>query len=106
MMEFKLVGNWHGAKRALATLPYKIRLAAKQGERRAARELVRIVKGHINNQDLGWAPRAENTDSRDPRILVDTKAYYRAIKVWESNGVFFAGVNRSEFDTKGRRISD
>lgn len=106
MIEFKLVGDWRGAQRALDQLPRQVKTAALWGQEKAARKLVRIVKAHIDTQDLGWEPRAANTNSNDPRTLVDTEAYYNSIKVWRSSGTYFAGVKRSEYDSKGRRISD
>jgi hypothetical protein len=106
MIEIKMIGDWRGAKRGLQELPFMVKSSALWGQRKAAERLVKIVKAHINNQDLGWAPRSANTSSNDPRTLVDNEDYYKNIKAWRKNELYYAGVPRDKYNGKGVRISD
>jgi hypothetical protein len=106
MIQIKMIGNWKGAKRGLEELPLLVKSSALWGQRKAAERLVRIAKAHINNQDLGWAPRSERTNSSDPRILVDNEDYYKSIKAWRKDNIYYAGVPRDKYNGKGVRISD
>jgi len=106
MINITLTGNWTGAKMGLAALPAALQSSSIYGQRKAAEKLVKIVKGHINNQDLSWLPLAPGTNSGDPRILVDTEAYYNAIKAWRSNFTYYAGVPVSAMNHRGISISE
>jgi hypothetical protein len=106
MIEFVVLGNWERVTRAIEDLPKSIRVASVRGQKKAAEKLIKIVKGHINNQDLGWFQRSDSTHSGDSRILVDTEAYLNAIKFWRVGELYYAGVKRTAFNSKGERISD
>lgn len=101
MMEVKFIGNWEIVGRALKKLPQTLNSAGVWGQRKAAERLVSIVKGHINNQDLGWAPRSARSTSGDARILVDDGDYYSSIKAWKSGNSYFAGVPKNAVNEKG-----
>jgi len=104
MIEFEFIGNWIVAGRALKKLPEILKSSGIYGQRRAAELLVKIAKAHINNQDLGWAPRAERSQAGDSRILVNSEAYYGAIRAWKKGDEYFAGVPKDSFNAKGISI--
>lgn len=106
MIEFQIFGDWTKVRRGLAKLPRDVKEAAIEGQRQVAERLVKVVKGHINKQDLGWAPRSENSIAGDPRILVNTEAYLNSIKAFRKGGMYFAGVPRSAKDSEGRSIAE
>ena len=99
-------GNWEAAARGLAVLGPELASAAMWGQQKAAEKYIKIVKGHIDNQDLGWVPLSENTNSGDTRILVDTEAYRSAIKAWRTGYVYYAGVKSSATNHRGTSIVD
>lgn len=101
-----LFGDWRRVQIALTNLPRMVMTSAAWGQRNVAEKLVKIVKGHINNQDLGWSPRVSTTNSNDPRILVDYGDYYGAIKAYSDKGIYYAGVKRDAFNRSGTRIAD
>lgn len=106
MLEVELEGDWPGVSLALNTLPLSIRSSAIWGQRKAMEKVVKIVKGHINAQDLNWAPRSEKRVFGDPRTLVDTEAYYASIKAWKDGDSYIAGVPSNATNVKGDRIAD
>lgn len=99
-------GDWRRVQMALNNLPRIVMSSATWGQREVAEKLVKIVKGHINNQDLGWSARVDTTNSNDPRILVDYGDYYGAIKAYSDKGIYYAGVKRDAFNREGTRIAD
>lgn len=105
MIEFNLIGQWAGVADALDMLPAEIQSSAVWGQRKVAERLIRIVKGHINDQDLGWEPLDPKTNSGDPRILVDYEDYYSAIKAWKDLGTYYAGVPRTAKNRRGISIA-
>ena len=58
---FEMVGNWNGVEAALMALPHELRKSAMWGQRRAAERFVKIVKGHIRNDDLGLESKKYNS---------------------------------------------
>lgn len=95
-----------GVKLALQSLPLQVRSSAMWGQQKVANKLVKTVKKHLNSQDLGWAPRSARSKSSDPRILVDTEAYYGSIRAWRTGDTFNAGVPANAFNARGQRIAD
>lgn len=102
----QIFGDWRKIQRALDSLPKAVKQSASWGQRKAAEKLIKIVKDHINHQDLGWSDRADSTNSNDPRILVDSGDYYAAIKAYSDRGTYYVGVKRNAFNSEGTRISD
>ena len=82
-----------------------VKNAAIAGQRKAAERLVKIVREHLNKQDLGWAERSSTTNSGDSRILVDYGEYYDAIKAWRKNDIYYAGVKNDAYNHRGIQIS-
>lgn len=108
MIQIRLEGNWNGVANKLGSLPHVVRNAALAGEKKAANQLVKIVKKHINEQDLGWVPRAEGSRENDPRILVDTATYLKSIQAWKpgNSNSYFVGVPKSKYNQRGVRVAD
>lgn len=104
MIEMKFFGNWLIAGRVLQKLPGILKSSGVYGQRRAAELLVKIAKAHINNQNLGWAPRSDRSVAGDARILVNSESYYGAIKAWKSGDEYYAGVPKDAFNAKGISI--
>ena len=103
---FKKFGKWQQATIGLKTLGPELRASAMWGQRKAAEKYIKIVKGHIDNQDLGWVQLDGDTNSGDPRILVDTEAYRSAIKAWRSGYKYHAGVPKGAVNWRGVSIVD
>jgi len=106
MIEFKLDGNWPGVLVALRGLPVSLQAAAVWGQRKVAEGLVKKVKDHLKNQDLNWPERSEQYNAGDPRILIDTEAYFRAIQAFKQGTTYYAGVKDNKYNAKGDRIVD
>lgn len=106
MVEFKLTGNWSIVNNRLKALPLEVESSATWGQRKAAEMIVRLAKAHINNQDLGWRPRAATTNSGDSRILVDSEDYFKTIKAWKQGPVYYAGVPRTKYNWRGVPIHE
>lgn len=104
MMDIEFTGNWEVAGRILRQLPTTIKSAGVYGQRRAAERLVKIVRDHINNQDLGWAPRSSKSVEGDSRVLVSSGDYYGSIRAWKNGDSYFAGVPKNSYNSKGIAI--
>jgi hypothetical protein len=97
-------GDWAGVTAELNRLPATLKSSALYGQRKAAEKLLKIVKGHIDNQDLNWAPLIRPDLSNDPRILVDNETYRNNIKTWQVGGQRFVGVKRDVINTRGQFV--
>jgi len=105
-LHFKKLGPWAWANMSLKMLGPELYASALWGQRKAAERYIKIVKGHIDNQDLGWVPLDRATNSGDDRILVDTEAYRNSIKAYRKGGVYHAGVKRGATNSRGISIND
>lgn len=98
------IGDWAGVESRLRRLPVDLKSSAAWGQRKAAEKLVKIVKGHIDNQDLGWAPLKNPESSGDPRVLVDYGTYRDNIKTWQKNNTRYVGVKKDVINHRGERV--
>lgn len=98
-------GPWNKITMNLAGLAPALQSSAVWGQRKSAERLVKIVKDHIDNQDLGWPKLSPDTLTGDPRILVDNQEYYNSIKAWKKGNTYFAGVPAGSVNSRGIRIS-
>lgn len=98
------IGDWAGVKRKLNRLPYALKAASLWGQRKAGEKLVKIVKGHIDKQDLGWTPLKDPGRSNDPRVLVDQGTYRDNIKTWQKNYTRYVGVKKGVVNTRGEQV--
>lgn len=93
------IGDWAGVQTFLDNLPRYLDSSAKWGQRKAAERLVKIVKGHMDAQDLGW--EASTTASGDPRTLFDSGLYRQSIKTWQVSGTRLIGVKKDIYNRQG-----
>lgn len=100
-LRFNLTGHWTKTVTNFKTLPRDTLVATSLAHRNFGRRLERRVKRHMRNQDLPWAPLAKSTlyhrrmrGNYGTGALMDTQAYYHAIKVWQSSYVVYVGVPR------------
>lgn len=88
-LKFTLLGRWDEAVKTLNRLDPVIKEASLSAQMALGEQIVKVVKGHILNQDLPWLPLTEkylerkNAVGADPRILIATQSYLNAIKVWK-----------------------
>ena len=82
MIQIKTIGLWQRELRKMRYLPRDIHVSAMWGQQKAANRLVEIVKGHLERQDLSWAPLAESTKRTkyDWRTLIESETYINNIK--------------------------
>lgn len=102
-ISFTTIGDWAGVQRQFQELPQKLKASSMWGQRKAAEKLVKILKGHIDNQDLGWTPLAFPERSGDPRVLVDYQTYRNNIKTWQKGGERYIGVKKDVVSKNGNR---
>lgn len=104
-LEITPVGNWARVIRTVQNLGPDFKEAGLKAQMKVAREIVRKVKAHIRNQDLGWRPLAESTIAikesygLDSKVLYAHGGYYRAIEAWQkgSQHMVFAGVKKGKY---------
>lgn len=96
-VEFKKIGDWKKVQRHIDKLNLNLSSSITWGERKVGERLVKIVKGHLRNQDLSWDPLSTETvwkKKGDARILIWTNAYLDGIKTWQESGKRFIGVKK------------
>lgn len=94
-LQIKLEGDWKKVGLRLANLSPVLTKLSKASQRAISERLVRIVKGHLSNQDIpGWEQLSDSTVMNKGRedILLDTELYLDSIKAWSQGGVYMAGV--------------
>ncbi len=109
-IEFKKFGEWGLTEKKLRKLDSVIKASLNYGEKKAAEMLLKVVKGHLTNQDLPWQPLADSTiwkKKGDARILIFTETYLNNIKTWKNGGTRYIGVKKGVTHPKtGEEISD
>lgn len=104
-IDFKPLGNWADTLRKLNRLGPDVRDASTKAQLKVAKEIVRRVKAHIRNQDLGWPPLSAEYSAvklafgLNPKTLYAYGNYYRAIEAWKAgnNSVVNAGVKKGKY---------
>lgn len=101
-IKFELFGQWGRAMRIFAKLGPDVKQSSINAQTKVADEIVKRVKGHLRNQDLGWkrldpdyaARKAEAGVSG--KTLMAYKKYYESIKTWTSGSrsLVMIGVKR------------
>ena len=103
-IHIRTIGPWRRELRKMRNLAPDIHASAMWGQEKAARRLVKIVKGHLINQDLKeWPPLAPSTVRRkdDWRILIDSETYLNNIKHFRKGYTYYAGVKRGVTQPNG-----
>lgn len=89
-IKFELFGRWAETMKVLGRLSPEIKEASIKAQMKVGREIVKKVKAHLRNQDLGWAPLDTDYARRKSRLGLDTRTliswgtYYNAIEMWTS----------------------
>lgn len=104
-MQIKPIGNWSKVIRTFQTLGPAIKRASIKAQLKVCNEILRKVKGHLRNQDLGWKKLSPGYSARkhelglDPRTLIAYGNYYHAIEVWQvgSRHMVFVGVKKGKY---------
>lgn len=106
-IQIKTIGLWQRELRKMRYLPRDIKVSSNWGQQKAAQKLVGIVKGHLEKQDLPWAPLAESTKRTkyDWRTLIESETYINNIKAFRKGGVYYAGVKRGVTEPNGIETS-
>jgi hypothetical protein len=87
-IKFELFGDWNEAMKTFARLGPNVKEASLSAQLKLAKEIVRRVKGHLRNQDLGWKELSNEYAKKKRKAglssntLMAYKTYYENIKVW------------------------
>lgn len=99
-IKFELFGDWDKVTRVLHSLGPKVKIASKAAQHKVGTVIVKKVRGHIMNQDLGWqeldpeyAGRKAKA-GRSSKVLISYGAYFNNIKVWYSGQMLLIGVKK------------
>lgn len=103
----KKVGNWDGTIKALKNFGPQIAKEAKQSQRRLAVNMRAAIIGHIQAQDLKWAPLRPDTLKRKQNknrymIYMDTETYINSITINTKGNSVSVGIKRGQ-PYKGRK---
>mgnify|MGYP001068204888 CR=1 FL=1 len=88
-ISFELFGDWDKALRTFSKLGPVVKESSLAAQLKVGKEIVKIVKGHLRNQDLGWAKldaiyaKRKSAAGLSGKILMSYKTYYDNIKVWQ-----------------------
>ena len=101
-MGIEMTGNWSGLIADITLLPDMLKTSAIWGQSKYAEKLVRVVKGHIMDQDLNWVPSKKASLGTNDLTLYDTGTYYRSIKTWQQNYTRYIGVKKGIIEPKSK----
>lgn len=104
------VGDWDGTIRFIQqTLGVDATRVVQNAQKTEAENLVEVVKGHIENQDLPWVPLSPRhvLKKGHDNIYQHTGVYYNNIRVWKEGKAYLAGVKKGVLYTNrgGSKIS-
>lgn len=112
-LKFELFGDWEKTIKLLQKMGPEVKEASLKAQLKVGKQICKIVKGHLRNQDLGWVALNEKyaekkSDSGlDGRTLIAYGAYYNAIQVWQSGNRHLVniGVRNGIYthDLRGKR---
>lgn len=105
VIQFDFFGDWRKAGTMTAGLAPTVKRAIRTGQEAGAKKLIKIVKDHLLNQDLNWAPISARAKKNDPRILIDSQAYLTSIKYWQEGYNVMIGVPRGLTEPSGMEIA-
>lgn len=105
-LDIKLFGQWEETIRVLQKVSPAVKEVSIKAQLRVGREIVRRVKAHLRNQDLGWQPLSSSYQKRKAdaglpsgKILYAYGNYYRNIEVWRraNHHLVYIGVRRGRY---------
>lgn len=104
-VEVKLFGRWEETIKMVQNLSPAIKIASIAAQMKVCNEILKRVRRHLRNQDLGWRPLSSRYSALkaesglDGRTLIAHGTYYHAIQVW-SKGIghmVFVGVKKGTY---------
>jgi Phage virion morphogenesis family len=111
MISFKLEGNFDEIKQRIDSLKSIIEEELQAAFDEAGAKAVELLKGHIEQQDLGWRPLSEAyllskaKEGYAQEILQRTKKMYESITYNAGEGGFWAGIPDGAQSDTGESIS-
>lgn len=107
-VRMKLDGPWMAINSMMSNLQPDIVAAYLIAQRKIAKKLQAIVKGHIYNQDLGWAALSGSTQSRKGhgKAYYDTGTYLQNIKIITRGTRIYVGIPKNLADARGVYYAD
>ena len=93
----KPFGNWAGARNMTSTLDKSIKRSIRAAEEKIAKKLIKIVKGHIMNQDLPWEKLTARTVANkkgNSLIYLDKRIYINSISFWQEGYSVNIGIKK------------
>ncbi len=102
-----MFGNWIGVTHSIKTLPLLVMSAGIWGQQKAANRLIRIVRGHLFAQDLGWQQLSSDTirQKQGTAVLLDSYTYQRSIKTWRKGLTRYTGVPADAYYPDGTSVA-
>lgn len=114
-MSLKLTGDWNRAGIFFQNLAVKLNPAFQVQMQEDSEFVLETIKGHIENQDLGWTPLSESTvelKGGDTTIYVETGTLLnglsvRKVKSKQTGSTFFIGASPwKRHEPSGAKLSD
>lgn len=112
-VEISLFGDWDKTIRIIQKLGPSIKQASIKAQLKVCKEIQKVVKAHLRNQDLGWKQLSPEYEAKkeqkglDHRILMAWGTYYDSIEVWRKGNqhMVFVGVKKGIYtrDLQGRK---
>lgn len=104
---YSKIGPWEAAGEFVRSLPQHLRRSAMTAQEKAARRYLRIIKTHLELQDLPWAPHSSKYSNRTGKILVDSGHMKKAIRYWQYKYVVYIGIKRGiKHRENGQELAD
>lgn len=88
-IQFKPFGHWEKTIKVIGRLGPTIKEASLKAQMAVGKEIVKRVKAHLRNQDLGWQALSEKTKKNKAKYGLKSKTlmawgtYYNNIEVWQ-----------------------
>ena len=103
--KIKLEGNWESMSWMMKTMPLEIKQSYIKAQTTMAKRLRKIIREHINNNDMGWASLHKKTIERKGhnRPWYDTGSIYNNISIITKGTNVFVGVKEGLMSDDGRR---
>ncbi len=107
-VKFQLEGRWRAMNTAMGMLGPDIMMAYMSTQLEIAEKLLKIIKGHIYNQDLGWVPLADSTQKRKghDNAYIDTGLLNNSITILTRGTRVTVGIPRNIQAKDGVYLAD
>lgn len=112
LIKFELFGQWDKTLSVMKNLGRDVKESSIKAQMKVGKEIIKRIKGHIRNQDLGWRPLSNKYMQKKQAAglsggtLIGYKTYYDNLKVWQSGNRRYVniGVKRGIYtkETNGK----